>query len=238
MSGQHYAEQLITDKLYMASLLRRLQNARALVTIRINKDTSSYNTMVIDVSAAERMFFLDELNSPAGHNKIRKGTVLHFDGRLDGVKIQFSVKVKSVDKDNRLALYRLPLPEKMQYWQRRRHYRAKVHEEPLAISIPIPLQHAVTGKIIDISASGVCTQLNYTDSSFLQAEQAIYDATISLPGRNEINCDIEVRSVRHFPERGYSLIGSEFIDIPPQQKSHVERIVAMLDRNQRRAVSH
>ena len=80
--------------------------------------------------------------------------------------------------------------------------------------------------------------MNYTDSSFLQAEQAIYDATISLPGRNEINCDIEVRSVRHFPERGYSLIGSEFIDIPPQQKSHVERIVAMLDRNQRRAISH
>ena len=238
MSDQHYAEQLITDPLYMASLLRRLQNARALVTIRINKDPAPYNTMVIDVSVPDRIFFLDELSSSAGHKKIKKGTVLHFDGRLEGVRIQFSVKVKSVDKDERLALYRLPLPETMHYWQRRRHYRAKVHTASLAMSIPIPLQQSVTGKIIDISASGVCTRLNYADSSFLQAEQAIYDATISLPGQNQISCDIEVRSVRHFPEHGYSLIGSEFIDIPPQQQSHVERIVAMLDRNQRRAVSH
>lgn len=238
MSGRHYAEQVITDVAYMAGLLRRIQSARALVTIRINKNTDVFNTMVIDVSTTDKILFLDELNSTAGHSKIKKGTLLHFDGRLQGVRIQFSGKVKSVDNDGSLALYRLPFPEKMHYWQRRRHYRAKVHAEPLAMSIPIPLQHAVTGKIVDISASGVCTQLSYNDSSFLQAEQAIYDATISLPGRNEINCDLEVRSVRHFPERGYSLIGSEFIDIPPQQKSHVERIVAMLDRNHRRAVGH
>ena len=238
MLEQRYAEQLITDTAYMAGLLRRIQTARALVTIRIDKDPALFNTMVIDVSAAEQALFLDELNSAAGHKKIKKGTMIHFDGRLKGVRIQFSVKVKSVDKDNNIALYHLPFPDKMHYWQRRRHYRARVSEDALAISIPIPLQHAVTGKIIDISASGVCTELKYTDSSFLQPEQAIYDATITLPGRNKINCDIEVRSVRHFPEYGYSLIGSQFIDIPPHQKSHVERIVAMLDRNQRRAIRH
>lgn len=238
MSDQRYAEQNITDWPYMASLLRQIKSSRSMVTIRIDKDPTLFNTMLIDVLPNDKLLFLDELGVEKGHKKIKKGSTIHFDGRLRGVRIQFSSKVKSIATEDGIALYCLPFPQQMQYWQRRRHYRAMVHEEPLAICIPLPLQRSVTGKIIDISASGVCTQVNYRDSSLLHAEQAFHDATITLPGSSEINCDIEVRSIRHFPDQGYSLIGSEFIDIQPQQQMHVERIVAMLDRNQRRTHSH
>ena len=234
MSIPNISEQNIRYKPYMAGLLRRLQAARALVCIQIDKDATLYNSMVIDVLANEEQLFIDELNSSVGHERIKKGTTLHFDGRLKGVRVQFSTQVLSVEDSNSIAMYRLAFPNKLIYLQRRRHYRASVNSEDLAITMPMPMKHKIRGQVIDISASGLCTRLDYKDSNTLETEQAIFDATISLPGSNYITCDIEVRSVRHYPEHGYSLVGSEFIGIPPNQKAHVERIVAMLDRNQRR----
>ena len=223
----------------MVNLLRRLQTARSLVKVKIDKDSDEYNSIILDANYDSNEFYLDELNSEYGHKKIKNGTLIHVDGRLQGVRMQFQAKVLGVESNNSIAAYRLVLPKSMLYQQRRRHYRARVNgDQKLAISIPVPLKHHVLGDIVDISASGFCSRLDYSDSINFQAEQAIYSATINLPGRNEITCDIQVRSVRSYPEEGYALIGSQFIEIQPNQQIHLERVVAMLDRNHRRAVSY
>ena len=102
--------------------------------------------------------------------------------------------------------------------------------------MPLPLKHHIRGELVDISASGVCSRIKYADSTRLEKEQAIHAATIALPDRHHITCDLEVRSIRHFPEQGYSLVGGEFIDIPPATQSQLARVVAMLDRHQRRGI--
>lgn len=220
----------------MVSLLRRLQTARAVVTVKINNNDTIYNSMVIDVSVEDGTLFLDELTSEAGHKKMKKKATIHFDGRLKGVRIQFSSQISGIDTSNSIAMYRIALPKKLVYWQRRRHYRAKVMNEELHIQLPLPFKQSCMGKVLDISASGICSQLDYPESAKIEAEQIIQDATLTLPGQSRITCDMEVKSVRHFPEQGYSLVGTEFSNIIPRQQSHVERIVAMLDRTQRRRV--
>ena len=238
MSINQEPEQVVTYKPYMVSLLKRLQSARALVSVTIDKDITSYNTLIIDILGKEQLFFLDELSSESAHKAIRKGTKIHFDGRIKGVQVKFVTQVNAIDDSNNIAMYRLPLPEKMLYRQRRRHYRAAVDtEHHLGISIPVPLKQRITGSIIDISAGGFCSKLELSEKNTIQEQQAIYDATISLPGHNSITCDIEVRSIRHYPEHGYSLLGGKFLEIEPNQQTHVERIVAMLDRNQRRSAN-
>ena len=239
MSSLNESEQTISYKPYMVSLLRRLQTARALVSLKIGKDPSTYNSIVINADSEKGELFLDELSSTTGHKKIKKGTLINFDGRLKGVRMQFQSSVLSVEKNDRISMYRLALPKIMTYRQRRRHFRANVNDDQkLAISLPVPLKQHITGDITDLSASGFCSRFNCTDSINLQEAQAIYAAVISLPGKNQITCDIEVRSVRHYPDQGYTLIGSQFIEIQPNQQTHLERIVAMLDRNQRRTGSY
>ena len=233
------SEQTISYQAHMVNLLRRLHTARSLISVKIGNDTAEFNSIILDASCENNEFYLDELNSQNGHKKIKKGTLIHVDGRLKGVRIQFQATVLGIENNNSIAAYRLALPKNMLYQQRRRHYRACVNgDQKLAISIPVPLKHHVTGDIVDISASGFCSRLDYSDSINFQAEQAIYSATINLPGRNEITCDIQVRSVRSYPDEGYALIGSQFIEIQPNQQTHLERIVAMLDRNQRRTVNY
>jgi c-di-GMP-binding flagellar brake protein YcgR len=229
-------EQIITYMPYMVSLLRRMHNERALVSVRIGKDQTQYNSIVLPLSPTATQFSLDELNPRSGHDKVRKGSQLHIDVRLKGVRVLFTSVVSAIEQSDSIAMYTLPVPASMIYRQRRRHYRARIaHEQHMFISLPLALKNHIQGELVDISASGVCSRIKYTDSTRLEQEQAILAATINLPGRNHITCDLEVRSIRHFPEQGYSLVGSEFIDIAPATQTHVERVVAMLDRHHRRS---
>lgn len=232
-------EQIITFQPYMAAILKRIHSERALVCVRIGKNPDTYNSIILDVDPVTSHFSLDELNPRAGHDKLRIGNQLHIDARLKGVRVMFSTDIAEIDDSNSIAMYRLPLPARMIYRQRRRHHRARIDQKQhMFISLPLPLKHLILGELVDISASGICSRIKYTDSTRLEQEQAIHAATIALPGQNQITCDLEVRSIRHFPEQGYSLVGSEFIGIPPATQSHVARVVAMLDRHQRRAVHY
>ncbi|MGD8784109.1 MAG: flagellar brake protein [Thioalkalispiraceae bacterium] len=234
LSTEQDKPQTIIYKPYMAGLLKRLQSERAQISISIDQDNTIYNTIIIDVQAKQQHLYLDELNSEKAHKRIRKGSQIHFDGRIKGVRINFTTRVLAIEDNNHIAMYRLGLPDEMVYRQRRRYYRASVHNHRLGISIPVPLKHRINGSIIDISAGGFCSRLDLSETSVIQEQQTIFDAMISLPGQNTITCDIEIRSIRHYPEHGYSLVGSEFKAIEPDQQTHVERVVAMLDRDQRR----
>lgn len=234
----HYdTEQIITFQPYIAGILKRIHSERALISVRIGKDDTLYNSIILDVEPTKAQFHLDELYPRSGHKKLRNGSQLHIDSRLKGVRVMFSTAISAVQETNGIAMYLLPLPSKIIYRQRRRHHRARIDQEQhMFISLPLPLKNQIRGELVDISASGICSRIKYTDSNRLEEEQAILAATINLPGQNHITCDLEVRSIRHFPEQGYSLVGSEFIDIPPATQTHVARVVAMLDRHQRRAV--
>ena len=229
-------EQIITYQPYMAGILRRIHTERALISVRIGKEQPLYNSIILDISPTDAQFYLDELNPRTGHERLRNSSELHIDVRLKGVRAMFSSKIDAIEESNSIAMYKLSLPDKMIYRQRRRHYRARIaQEQHMFISLPLPLKNLIQGELVDISASGVCSRIKYKDSTRLEEEQAIHAATINLPGRNHITCDLEVRSIRHFPEQGYSLVGSEFIDIAPTTQTHVERVVAMLDRHHRRS---
>ena len=231
-------EEIITYPAFMLSLLRRLHGERAMVSVRIGRDNNLYNSIVLDVFAAEGRFALDELTPHRGHKKLRRSSQVRLEARLKGGRVVFTSEIEAIEEDNSIPMYVLPLPDQMAYRQRRRHYRARLGgEQHLFISLPLPFRNQIRGELVDISASGVCSRINYADSTRLEQEQAIHAATINLPGRNQITCDLEVRSIRHFPEQGFSLVGSEFIAIPSTLQTHVERIVAMLDRQQRR-VAH
>ena len=230
-------EQIIVFQPYMASILKRVLGERALISVRIGKQSDTYNSIILDVDPGQAQISLDELFPQRGHAKMRVGVPVHVDARLKGVRVMFSTDVSAIEESNGIALYRLPFPATMIYRQRRRHHRAQIDQnQHMSISLPLPLKHLIQGELVDISTSGICSRIKYVDSTQLENEQAIRAATIALPGQNEITCDLEVRSIRHFPDKGYSLVGSEFIDIPPATQSYVNRVVAMLDRHQRRAV--
>ena len=97
MSTAQEPEQAITYKPYMAGLLKRLQSARALVSIAIDKNKTIYNTIIIDVDSKENWLYLDELSLEAAHKSICKGSLIQFQARMKGVQINFQTKVLAIE---------------------------------------------------------------------------------------------------------------------------------------------
>jgi c-di-GMP-binding flagellar brake protein YcgR len=228
-------EQHLSDPTQIVNLLRRLQYAHAL--IRMGCDLSEFTkyTVIIDIQPEHDFFLVDAITDAPWHVLLGPGTLLHLSGRLDGIKIDCDTAFDALISDNTAPQYRLKLPTNMLYRQRRRHYRARLaKEKPLPISLPLSVKHQITGQVVDISASGVCSRVDFSAASALAIAQAIHRAHIALPGHQTLTCDMALRSLRHFPEKGYSLIGSEFLHISPIQQQHVERLVAQLDRTHRR----
>ena len=228
-------EQLITSPSHIAGLLRRLQTSHALVSIQYDDDTRFYTTVILNIQPDENCFLIDATDSAPWHTQLQIGNTLQLLGRLAGVKIQCQVILQGLLSEEDKPLYRVIIPRQLIYKQRRRHFRAHIDDgKALAIHLPLSMKQNILGYVVDISASGVCTRIDFNDASSLTMEQAIRHARISLPDKQTLTCDLTLRSVRHYPENGFSLIGSEFQHIPPHQQHHIERLVATLDRNQRR----
>lgn len=228
-------EQRITYLPHIAALLHRLQIARNVVTIKIANERDVYNSIVVKLAPDNACFYLDIVASAEGHQKIQPRKQLRIESRLDGVTIAFDAVVMQVPDVVAIPGYKITFPDELLYNQRRRHFRAHIDTtDTAAISLPLAMQRDVKGYLVDISASGVCSRVDYTQANLLQSAQSFHAAKINLPDKHAITCDITLRSVRHFPDYGYSLIGAEFIHLPPQQLHHLERVVAQLNRTQRR----
>jgi c-di-GMP-binding flagellar brake protein YcgR len=232
MTGQ---EQIISSPSHILGLLRRLQATHALVSIQYGKDTHFYTTVILAIQPDENCFLIDAPDIAAWHTQLQAGANLQLLGRLAGVRIQCQVALLESLAAEDKAVYRVMLPRQLLYKQRRRHFRAQINDDKsLAIHLPLSIKQNIQGYVVDISASGVCTRIDFSDASSLTMEQAIRHARIALPDKQMLTCDLMLRSVRHYPEKGFSLIGGEFQHIPPHQQHHIERLVAALDRDQRR----
>lgn len=227
---------LIRYKAYMTGLLRRLQSERAIISVKLDNHPELYNSAIIDIDPVTQEFFLDELAPDAANSLITTATCMEMNGRLKGVNIRCQLQVKEIQNDGSFALYRVAYPDVLLYRQRRRHYRARLEQrQDLPIVLPMTLQKNITGHLVDISISGVCSYVEYQAAQQLAEAHAIRNASIMLPGQNQVTCDLEVRSIRDYPEQGYSLVGSKFLDIDPMHQQSIERFVAKVDRAQRRS---
>lgn len=228
--------QYLTRDPYIAHILQRLHKEQVLVHVRPPGMTRSFNSAVLEVNTEARSLALDELTPHAGHRALDSASPLHIHARLEGVQIHFDTRISAIEYEHNIALYRTPFPEELIYRQRRRHFRAMLADPRiLPIVLPLPRQRRLTGQLIDISIGGLCSRIDADAAQQLQRAQAIHAAQVELPGRGKgFRCDLAVRCVRHYPQRGYSLVGSEIIDIARQDRQMLERLVARQERARQR----
>lgn len=229
-------ESIITEKAQIINLLHRLQSARSLLSLSTNEIDAPQNSLIVSLQTDQNSFSVDAIDDLQWHSMIRPAMAMQLAGRLDGIKFECTAAVLAIIEDQSAPLYQLQIPDHVKYKQRRRHFRARVeNQKSMAISIPLSIKQHIQGIVIDISASGICSRVDMTDASALSLEQAIHHVRIALPDSQTLTCDLALRNLRHFPEKGFSLVGGEFLHIAPSQLHHVERLVASLDRTRRRA---
>ena len=215
----------------IASLLRRLQESRSLLSVTVSGSDELYNSAVVEVDSGLDYVLLDELTPSDGHERLLRSRSLHAHARLRGIDISFAGTLQEAGVRDGIAFYRLPLPSLVNYRQRRANFRAHVG---MGIPVPVALggRHAaeLDGTLCDISTGGIGAMLRSGRTTDLHEGVVLDHCSISLPIGREISCALEIRYVSHDERRHALRIGGRYVDLDRSQEKIVEHFVAALER--------
>lgn len=227
----HDSQQRLTSGVQISSVLRRLLDEHTLLTVSFPDSTELFTSAVLSVDAQAGRFSLDELNPNRGHQQVRPGSVLRIEGRLHGVDTRFLAAVEDIGIENGIYFYRLAFPEYLIYKQRRQYHR---------VPVKLTLQHGISltgehpgyarARLTDISAGGLGGTV--TDGSPLVAG-ARYTCSIQLAKEAPIVATVEIRFAAKDNAR-QQRFGAMFVDVSPQDRRRITRLVMELERELRR----
>lgn len=221
----------ISQPAQIASLLRRVHEERALLTITLSGSDDQYKSVVLEVNLAKGYVLLDELHPPEGHGRFLAAKKFHAHTRLKGVDISFGGILQESTQEGGMALYQVALPTLILYRQRRTSYRVHVGA---GLVIPVTLDDEklrhLQGILCDISTGGIGLRLK-ADPSLAIDNGAIFSACeIQLPGNERIHSGLELRFVSPVDQRNMVRFGGRFVRLEPSDQKLVEHFVVSLER--------
>ena len=113
----------ITSRGEIARLLKRIQQARSLLTVTLADHGKPYTSSVLDIDTQAGCLLLDELSPAEGHRSLHPGSELRVFGRIDGIELSFSTGITTIDRNADIAFYKSTLPDEVRYNQRREFHR-------------------------------------------------------------------------------------------------------------------
>lgn len=222
--------QYVTQPVQVAGILRRLQEAHALVHVSMPGGHETWLSAILEVHPTQGYLMLDELTPREGHAVLMKSGRLIVTAQIQGIDISFAASLLGTGSSDGLAYYRVQIPEGIRYWQRRASYRARVSA---AIVIPVSLQNGdgmvQQGELCDISAGGIGTRHKNSKGPVPLLGEVWEECRIKLP-EQEVVCALEIRYVGQDSRNGHLRLGGRFANINRPQLKIVEAFVAHLER--------
>lgn len=226
--NQKNQPQRIRKTAQQARLLRQLQEQHTPLSMRIPAVSDNlYTSAILDVDTGNRRIRLDELNPSTGHQRLQVGHEIRVDTRAQGVETRFKTQVESVGEEGGISFYLVPFPEFITHHQRRAFHRVPVR-------MTLQSRVAITGegrdmdvRLSDLSVGGFGGTAG-ADVPLCSGEQ--YACVLELRGEKPITADVQLRYVKRDPAYKVQRFGALFLNLDKQQRSRLERLVMMLER--------
>ena len=227
---------VLTTPLEIASTLRMLQESHDPLIITFHERSQRFQSYLVDVNRDGGTLALDEMIPRDGERHLESGEPFRIEGFHDGVRIAWesngSYTVKEKDGHR---IYTGSMPSEVVYHQRRNAFRAALKLAQL-VNIELggeKLQAPVSGKLLDISATGCKLRFEGDISARLQLGQ-VYDRFIAALPFGSMTTSVELRYL-HFEERiNTTFAGVRFHNMSGLVQRQVERFVYQLQREARR----
>lgn len=218
----------------ITGLLRRLHQAHTLLSVDIPQVSQRYNSTLLSVRPSSSSMLLDELTPRDGHAHLLQQRKLHVHGQLRGVDIDFTTQLLDADVKDDVAYYRVALPSRLNYAQRRAHYRASIGAGSLIrVTCTATSGETLVGELTDIAVGGLGVRVHLPEA-VLACGDIIPRCVIRFAPHDEIASVIEVRSVSREVQSGLWRIGGRFVDMERTTEARIARFVTALDRAMRK----
>ena len=213
------AENLALQKVYLS--LYQAQQQHSLIELQLDGDSQSYESMLLSLDQHQRTILIDEL---LPQKRLDVGQCVTVTVRqTQGRQLQFnSVIVDTHTNDRQFCV--LAMPQSLEEEQRRSSYRLPVNNEAVASEFVGPDESAYRAQLHNLSASGICLELN-TDESLHWQDATLKHLSFQFQG-NDYACDVNVRNVRGWQDgSARQYIGGEFVDMPADSQQELEKSI-------------
>jgi hypothetical protein len=201
--------QLVEDRDRVAELFENLAVQWALLASTVPAKRGVYTSAVLAVHRPRGSFDLDELVPAVGNRHLAEIGTLRLSGRLAGADISAEVELLGEERQGGLPYYSMALPSRVWYRERRSSCRRHgLDAAQAALTLPTDSDTLVHATVRDLSADGVAFEVgvgadpNARCAGIYARGRVIEDAVLTLDGRWDISCNLEVRYVSVIPAAG------------------------------------
>lgn len=234
MTGQlddkHGSRFLLNSEADVRALLNKLQKKRSHVTGHFDNSYHIFSTCLLEVG--KNTVILDDVSDEAISQRILACSRLHFSSVYAGVPVSFMSSQIEPCLFEGAAAFSIPLPSTVLWPQRRELFRVPTPVgKPVLCEIELNNGEIARNPLSDISVGGI-GMLTQASSPTLKQGALFGGCHIDLPGFGELTSDIRICSSADItlrnghPVRRY---GCQFIDLPQQEQSLLQRYVTKLE---------
>ena len=227
---------VLSTPMEIAGNLRQLQENHDPLIITFHERKQRFQSYLVEVDRDANMIALDEMVPRDGERYLLAGESFRVEGFHEGVRIAWeSNGPLSIDESDDTRCYRGKLPDEVVYHQRRNAFRAALKLAQL-VNVELggeKLKFPVSGKLLDISATGCKLRFDGDITSRLQLGQ-VYDRFVAALPFGSMTTPVELRYL-HFEEKiSTTFAGIRFHNMSGLEQRQVERFVYQLQREARR----
>jgi c-di-GMP-binding flagellar brake protein YcgR len=225
-TGESDARFVVNRRESIARLLQLAERRQVVLDVQWPGETERYGTAILGVYAEHGFFVLDEINPEEGHAKLLERREVHASGRLEGVPLKLSARLREARNKEGVAFYKVELPPELLYMQRRRSHRFPQTGSALPFNARVKEQQEVKvlrGMVHDLSADGVGVVLDGQMS--LRRGQILNLCQIQHPRAGPIAFDLEIRHAGYLPDRQLTRMGGRMLNM---EKASLRRLRAVI----------
>lgn len=217
--------------------LHELCSKHTFVDVRFtDRDDISYQSLIIDVDAKNRLLRIDELYPLSRDIKVVVGEKIEITSRGKGVPVQFTSTISALELFDNSPAYAVVLPTSIKSNQRRGFFRIDVTRD-MDVRLHIPFDEGGLGlcTVHNISSSGVGFRFDKNITDQIRSTGMLKEARLTFPGNITMYCDLEVRSYdyKKSPAR-YTQVGAKIHNLSPAEKKKMDKMLLKLQREVKR----
>lgn len=225
--------QLLTKPESIFGLLNRLKDNHIPLKLHFNTMEGNYSTIILRVDLKGRFFIADQVTPNWGDRLMAQSAAFRFEAFYDGCRIA-STAIRAIGKgiQDGQAIYKIPFPDELDYFQRRQYYRAQIRRGVVvSAEMTSPeFEEPILGELKDISAQGCQIEVLGDYREILADKIKLENCSIVFPNQLNINVPIQVQHVGYDEKKDFSSCGCLFVDIPPMEERKVSYAVAEIQR--------
>lgn len=231
MSEQH--EYVLTEAEDVYGALRRLAIMDEPVSLHIDGNPEVFSTSIVDTDLKSRSFLLDRVFPYSGNDLIRAGNRFTIKSDCDGILIEFRVSGRIMFQPQK-GLYRVELPERVLYLQRRNAYRVNIlpsHNIHLLLGMT-DQQGDLAGALIDLSSTGFKAKFKGNVKKRLQEQENFSQARIRFNREHDMDCSLTAHYAT-LTEKGETICGFAFDAISGNAQRYIDKLITDLQWEER-----